>query len=392
VHHHLLTAVLGLAFLPAVAGLASPDGAAGSIALDPDLPYQAEKRNRVSYQVDFRAVVTPPHGTKLLRVWMPIPPTDSAQAVSGSVFETFPDKVEPEVGREPVFGNTFAYFEFKEPRGAQMVIHRFRAVTHELRFGVDPAKVEAVKEWPPAFQPYLRSEGQAVVISDAVRSQAALIGAGRSDEFERVRAVFEWIDGNLRYDHAAASLRASSEWAITRRTGHCSDYHGLCSALTRDLGYPARVTYGINTFPKHSPSHCKAEVFLPGHGWVSFDLSETQKLCQKLAAEPGLDARRKEALAAAARKRLLAGFRDNTWILLTRGTDYDLAPPARRRAAVVRTIYAEADGEALPEPDPGAAGKREFSWMTLHAFQADREVSYPFADWKSLEEETKGPR
>jgi hypothetical protein len=45
----------------------------------------------------------------------------------------------------------------------------------------------------------------------------------------------------------------------------------------------------------------------------------------------------------------------------------------------VRTIYAEADGVALPEPDPADASKREFSWMTAHKFKADREVKYPFA-------------
>ena len=38
----------------------------------------------MNYQVDFRAIVTAPYHTKLLRVWMPIPPSDNVQEVSGS--------------------------------------------------------------------------------------------------------------------------------------------------------------------------------------------------------------------------------------------------------------------------------------------------------------------
>jgi hypothetical protein len=87
----------------------------------------------------------------------------------------------------------------------------------------------------------------------------------------------------------------------------------------------------------------------------------------------------------AARERLLRGFRDNTWFVQTRGTDYELVPPASRRVPLVRTLWAEADGVPLPDPDPALAGKREFAWMTAHRYTPDRPVVYPFADWKGLE-------
>jgi transglutaminase-like putative cysteine protease len=152
------------------------------------------------------------------------------------------------------------------------------------------------------------------------------------------------------------------------------------------------VTYGINAFARNSPSHCKAEVFLPSAGWVSFDISETQRLCEKIAADASIDAARKKKLIDRAKERLFTGFRDNTWYLQTRGTDYDLAPPAAKRVPIVRTIYAEADGEALPEPDPGDKAKREFSWMTLHSFEPDHPVTYAFTDLGSLEAEPAGAK
>jgi hypothetical protein len=68
----------------------------------------------------------------------------------------------------------------------------------------------------------------------------------------------------------------------------------------------------------------------------------------------------------------------------TKGTDYDLAPPARKRVPVVRTIYVEADGESLPDPDPADPKQRAFAWMTLHSYTPDRPVTYPFKDYRSL--------
>lgn len=80
----------------------------------------------------------------------------------------------------------------------------------------------------------------------------------------------------------------------------------------------------------------------------------------------------------------MSGFRDNTWFLQTRGTRYELAPKASGPVNVVRTIYTEADGVPLAEPDPSNKDQTGFTWMTSHRYQADREVPYPFADVRGL--------
>ena len=95
-----------------------------------------------------------------------------------------------------------------------------------------------------------------------------------------------------------------------------------------------------------------------------------------------------ERLSESANRRLLRGFRDNTWFAQTRGTDYDLVPKAGRRIPVVRTIYAEADGVPLPDPNPANKQQHGFAWMTAHRYVADRPVPYPFTDWTSLAADT----
>jgi transglutaminase-like putative cysteine protease len=282
----------------------------------------------------------------------------------------------------PKLGTT----EFVNPQGAQMIRHKFRIKVWELRWDVDPAKVIAVKKWPEGFDRYLQSEERAVVVNDQVRQLAQLLVPRRQGPAQDLATALTGINGYMKYDHTLASLQASSEHALKHQRGRCSDYHGLCAAVGRALGYPTRVTYGINPFPKSSPSHCKLEAFLPPYGWVSFDVAETQRLIAAITSDFLLGSREKDELIKAANRRLIRGFRDNTWFLQTRGTDYDLAPPASKRVAVVRTIHAEADGVALPEPDPANPQQREFAWMTAHQYKADKPATYPFADWKSLRE------
>jgi transglutaminase-like putative cysteine protease len=370
----LLTAIVLL--LQPIAHAAAP--------LNPAQPYSATASNPVTHDVDLMATVTAPYKTKLLRVWMPIPPSDTFQQLVSSQFSTFPVEVAPQIAAEPLFGNRFAYFEFPNPQGAMVIRHTLKIQVSELHWHLDPDKVQATSQWPESFAPYLRSESQAVVADDRFETLLAEIVPQRKNPLLDLEQVMHYADRSFKYDHKNASLQASSLHALQQKAGHCSDYHGFCAAMGRLMQQPTRVTYGINTFPKASPSHCKLEAFLVPYGWVSFDVSETQKLAALIRAETKLSSAEQDTLVAAAHARLTSGFRDNTWFKQTHGTDYDLVPPASKKVAVVRTIYAEADGVALPEPDPSAPGETKFAWMTSHKFQSTPPVKNPFTDIDSL--------
>ncbi|WP_417381571.1 transglutaminase-like domain-containing protein [Gimesia sp.] len=348
----------------------------------PDTPYTAKKSGPVTHDVEFSIIVTPPYHCKVLKVWVPVPQSDVAQKISESLFSTFPEKVKPQVSSEPVYGNRFAYFEFHNPHGAQIITHRFQAKLWNLNWQIKPEAVEMVTNWPAQFAPYLTPQ----TIQDQQQFQQVLKQIGNKNEMKNpdLMQAMSWIDQNLTYDHINASLQADANHALNKRRGHCSDYHGLCATLGRALGYPTRVTYGLALFPKNSPSHCKMEAFLPPYGWVSFDLSETQKMVKSIQASSELTPPIKRSLTTAARHRLRSGFRENSWLLLTKGTNYELAPPALKPVRIVRTAYVEADGVALPEPDPANNNKREFSWMTSHRYTADRPFKKPFKDFSAL--------
>jgi transglutaminase-like putative cysteine protease len=347
--------------------------------VDVSQPYSAELSNPVEWDGELIFTITAPYKTKLLRVWIPVPPSDAIQEVRLTEFSTYPVDVKPRLETEPTFGNTFAYFEFQNPLGAVVITHRLTVQTHELRWNMNPDQIRTPTEWPASFTPFLRSEEQAVVADERFGALLETIVPQRKNPLVDLEAVMTFADKNFIYDHDKASLKASSVHALENRRGHCSDYHGFCAAAGRVMKLPTRVTYGINPFPKASPSHCKLEVFLPPYGWVSFDVSETQKLSQAIRKDAKLSESDKSKAIEEAHRRLISGFRDNTWFLQTRGTDYDLAPKASRRVAVVRTLYAEADGQALPDPDPASSEQTTFAWMAAHRFRSNVPATNPFA-------------
>ncbi len=338
----------------------------------------------VTYDVDFSAVVTAPYHAEVLKVWLPLPQTDDLQQVSNSDLTTFPEIVQPQIGIESTYGNKFAYFEFHKPRGAQIIRHRFTAIVRNVRWNLDSSLVTVPDAWPKELSAYLQPD--AITEAAGFRSVIDDITPKQGPTANSLFAAMTWIDKNLTYDHDDASLTADADHAFTKRHGHCSDYHGLCATMGRTLGFPTRVTYGLALFPKNSPSHCKLEAFLQPYGWVSFDLSETQKMVNAIQANDSLDQDAKTKLSLAARLRLTKGFRENSWLLVTKGTNYELVPKATKPVRVVRTIYAEADGEALPEPDPANRDKREFGWMTVHSYKSNKPVPKPFKDLEALDD------
>ncbi len=118
--------------------------------------YRATLGDKRTVAVDFAAIVTAPYHTKMLKIWMPLPQNDAAQKIEKRTFSTFPDKIEPTISREKIFGNQFAYFEIANPQGAQIIHQKFRVTVSELTWHLDPHKVQAVSSWPASFAPYLQ--------------------------------------------------------------------------------------------------------------------------------------------------------------------------------------------------------------------------------------------
>ena len=318
------------------------------------------KTSLAKFKVDFRVTIMAPANTRQLRVWIPLPPSTDTQVVRDRKFRTFPREHQSQLTREPTFGNQFAYFEINSPDGALEIQHTFTAEIAQLDWGVDYAKVANTVSWPQKYEVFQTPDARSERAPDyqEIVGQIQSVSDKKSQQFTK---AIEWVDQHLTYDSANASLTADPAHGLIHRRGHCSDYHGLCGTFAREIGYPSRVLYGLQMFDKGSPSHCKLEVYMPPYGWVSYDLSETQKLAVKVSKDENLLPVSRKKAAELVRQRTLNGFRENTWLLVTRGENYPLVPAASKPVSIVRTIYAEADGIALTE---GAAADTG-TWLTM---------------------------
>lgn len=326
----------------------------------PDSGTAPSRTARAKFEVDFRVAIVAPAKTKKLRVWIPIPPTTGNQVVTNSRFRTFPRKVSSRVSTEPTYGNEFAYFEIESPDGALEIQHTFTAEIAQVDWSVDYAKVVKAGSWPEKFEVFQKPDARSSRATDYQHVVGQILSVSDRKSKQLMKAI-EWVDQNLTYDSANASLTADPAHGLIHRRGHCSDYHGLCGTFAREIGFPSRVLYGLQMFEKGSPSHCKLEVYLPPYGWVTYDLSETQKLALKIQANGNLTAEQQTKMSKQVRQRTLNGFRENTWLLVTRGENYPLAPAASTPVSVLRTIHAEADGIALKE----GASMDSGTWMTM---------------------------
>jgi hypothetical protein len=169
----------------------------------------------------------------VLEVWLPVPPSDAAQEATTPEYTTFPTDQKPQIAAEPLFGNRFAYFEFRDPHGAQIIRQRYRVKTWELRWNLDAAKVRQVDEWPAAFDPYRRGESQAVQVDDRFRKLLREIVPQSTGPLGDLTAVMHWASDRFEYDHhdarceptrpacstAAAALAATITAAVRRWAG-----------------------------------------------------------------------------------------------------------------------------------------------------------------------------
>ncbi len=141
-------------------------------------------------------------------------------------------------------------------------------------------KIKFPLEENEALSEYLKPT--ATINSDYpnIINQAAELAEGEDDLFKVVFKLANWVEENVEYDlntlTATASQKAS--WVLENKQGVCDEMTSLFIAMARSLGIPARFVSGISyttsdLFDEKWQPHGWAEVYFPGVGWVSFDIT-----------------------------------------------------------------------------------------------------------------------
>jgi len=203
------------------------------------------------------------------RVWIPLAKTDAFQTVAEEKLN-IPVKWERVQDRD--YGNDICVLHPAPEDSGKTVEVRYRVVRKE-KVAYSANSAEAAR--------YLQPE-KLVPINETFKTLAQKAAAGKTDDLERAKALYDHVIGRMRYDKSGKGWgRGDAMYACDARTGNCSDFHAYFIALVRSVGIPARFAIGA-TIPADQNEgtidgyHCWAE-FLADGRWVPVDISEAWK-------------------------------------------------------------------------------------------------------------------
>jgi len=153
-------------------------------------------------------------------------------------------------------------------------------------YAVDPTPQELEAATPPALSSSLTGDLQlpSAYRTAALKHIAQSITAGDHTEYEKVKALADWLSGSLfSYDEAAKSFDTPDgllTFLNKTRKGVCVQSAYAMTVLTRLLNIPARMVQGYTAgtlagknryVVKSSDAHVWTEVYFTGYGWIRFE-------------------------------------------------------------------------------------------------------------------------
>ncbi|HJV49916.1 MAG TPA: transglutaminase domain-containing protein [Noviherbaspirillum sp.] len=205
-------------------------------------------------------------------------------------------------------------------------------------------------------------------VDGIVRRTARQITAGARSDREKVQRIYDWIVISTYREPKVRGCGTGDIKAMLETgnlSGKCGDINGLFVGLCRAAGVPARDAYGIRLAPSafgyrelggnpaslKGAQHCRAEVYLRGHGWVAMDPADVGKV---MRLETGSWIKDPDhPVVAPVRKALFGGWEGN-WMAYNFAHDVRLPGSTTGKLGFLMYPQAEIGGEALDPLDPDA--------------------------------------
>lgn len=228
-----------------------------------------------------------PAGTKLVRIWIPVPPNDKHQTAATAHIDA---PVASRLGRDSEYGNQIRYFEIPNPGPGEYKFTVVYDVTrHEYSRG-DYAQLER-KDTPPGIVPASMTRFVApdkLIPTDGVIGEMAQKVTGNDKgAVAKAHAAYEYLFNTMKYDKTGTSWgRGDAVWACDAKHGNCTDFHSPFIGMLRadriparfDIGFPLPEGKDLGDIPGY---HCWAEFYSSNIGWIPVDISEAWKAKEK---------------------------------------------------------------------------------------------------------------
>ncbi|MBL8756355.1 MAG: transglutaminase domain-containing protein [Planctomycetes bacterium] len=254
--------------------------------------------DRQTFAVESTLTVPVPAGAKDVKLWFPLPRTEDDQTVRDV-------KVEAPAGWQEASddqGNRYVHVAVAQPGEKVVVKTAFTFTRSEWNANLDAARTRPLTDAERSEYAALLDGDTHVVIDDEIKALAAQIRGDETNPLRIARKLYDWTLANVEYwvkdpSKWKASPVGSSAYCLKNRTGNCTDFHSLWTALARASGIPTRMKYGSIMKPvldgqdRDASYHCWPESWFPGLGWVPNDVAVADIF---VAPAIALDANNKE--------------------------------------------------------------------------------------------------
>jgi transglutaminase-like putative cysteine protease len=228
-----------------------------------------------------------PSGTKKVRAWFPVPPSDEHQKARVLSVNA---PVKTRTTQDAEYGNRMLYAEIQNPStGTAEFSVEYEVTRREYSRG-DYAQLEHKDLKPslvPASMNRLVAPDTLIPTDGKIKALAVEVTGSQVGTVAKAKAAFDYLFTNMRYDKTGSGWgRGDAVWACDAKRGNCTDFHSPFIGILRADGIPARFDIGF-PLPEDKEKadipgyHCWAEFYAAKIGWVPVDISEAWKAKQK---------------------------------------------------------------------------------------------------------------
>ena len=180
---------------------------------------------------------------------MPVPAVNEAEWFK-SLGSEWAGNGKAELVRDPKYGSELVHAEWKDGETRPVIEVTSRISTRDR--AVDLLQPDNAASLPAADRTKY-TEGTALIPVDGiVKETSDKITAGTSTDFEKARAIYEWVVTNTYRDGKVPGCGIGDIALMLRMgklSGKCADINALYVGLVRAAGIPARDVYGIRVAP-----------------------------------------------------------------------------------------------------------------------------------------------
>ena len=197
--------------------------------------------------ITFKVNLNASKETRLARLWMPYPLSDSYQRIEDiRINGNFSNSA---IYREAANGALYLFAEWHGPQNNRSLELKFRAHAKERVVGDLKATNLSI---PVEIEKYLQSNPW-IPTDGAVGKMAASIMDSKRGLLEKARAVYDWVvDNTTRDPNVRGCGLGIVEVTLAKRSGICTDLSSVFIALARASGN--RVRHGVCAPTRHFPT------------------------------------------------------------------------------------------------------------------------------------------